>query len=378
MSNITQALLPKNELGNDPNDNRGDPDYMEKIKLIPTGLARFSLNGASREMRSKMLEDKYILGRIAILGQMTAIYAKPNTGKTVLTLWLLAEAIKTGGICPEDIYYINADDHHKGLTEKTEIAEQYGFLMLAPGYAGYERGEIFTREMLLEIMVEMVTTDTAQGKVIIIDTLKKFVDIMDKGKSTKFTEIGRQFVSKGGSLIMLAHCNKHRDNEGSVIFAGTSDITDDADCYYTLDILEESEDRKTVVFENHKDRGNVDKRAVYTYLNNAPNYSALLQSIKELDEGTVSQIAQHRAINEALIENQPIIDEIKAAIRSGITLKTDLIKIVTGNTCESKKKVSKVLTAHTGNDFRKGQIWFLKIGDKNAHTYSLNHGANYE
>jgi hypothetical protein len=378
MSVINEARLPKTALGNDPNDNRGDPDYLKKIKLIPTGLARFSLNGASREMRSKMLEDKYILGRIAILGQMTAVYAKPNTGKTVLTLWLLTEAIKQGGICPEDIYYINADDHHKGLTEKTEIAEQYGFSMLAPGYAGHEGGEIFQRHMLVELMIDMVANDTAKGKVIIMDTLKKFVEIMDKGKSTKFTEIGRQFVSKGGSLIMLAHVNKHRDNEGGVIFAGTSDITDDADCCYTLDILDESEDQKTVVFENFKDRGNVDKRAVYTYLNSAPNYPALLQSVKELDEGTASQISQRRLISEALAENQPIIDEIKSAIRSGITLKTDLIKTVTGNTCESKKRVSKVLITHTGNDFSKGQIWFLKIGDKNAHTYSLNHGVNYE
>ena len=65
-----------------------------------------------------MLEDKFILGRIAILGQMTAVYAKPNTGKTVLTLWLLVEAIKNNGICPSDIYYINADDSHKDLQKK--------------------------------------------------------------------------------------------------------------------------------------------------------------------------------------------------------------------------------------------------------------------
>jgi hypothetical protein len=378
MSNITQALLPKNELGNDPNDNRGDPDYMEKIKLIPTGLARFSLNGASREMRSKMLEDKYILGRIAILGQMTAIYAKPNTGKTVLTLWLLAEAIKTGGICPEDIYYINADDHYKGLTEKIEIAEQYGFSMLAPGYAGNEGGEIFQRYMLVELMIEMVANDTAKGKVIIMDTLKKFVEIMDKGKSTKFTEIGRQFVSKGGSLIMLAHCNKHRDNEGSVIFAGTSDITDDADCCYTLDILEESEEQKTVVFENFKDRGNVDKRAIYTYLNNPPNYSALLDSVREVDDATAKQLSERRVINETLSKNYSIIEEIKNAIRLGNTHKTELIKAVAGNTGESKKKVANVLTTHTGKVFDKGQLWILNTGDKNARIYSLNYGADYD
>jgi hypothetical protein len=378
MSNITQALLPKNELGNDPNDNRGDPDYLEKIKPIPIGLARFSLNGASREMRNKMLDDKFILGRVAILGQMTAFFAKPNAGKTLLTTWLLMQAIKNSDLSPQDIYYINADDHHKGLTEKTEIAEKYGYLMLAPGYAGYEGCEIFERDMLVQLMIEMVTTDTAKGKVIILDTLKKFTDIMSKGDSSKFGEIARQFVSKGGSLVMLAHCNKNRDNDGKVVFAGTSDISDDADCCYTMDILEESEDRKTVVFENFKDRGNVDKRAVYTYLDTAPNYSALLDSVREVDDATAKQLSERRAINETLSKNYSIIEEIKNAIRSGNTHKTELIKAVAGNTGESKKKVANVLTTHTGKVFDKGQLWILNTGDKNARIYSLNYGADYD
>ena len=140
MSVIKTAILPKNETGNDPNDFRNDTGYLGGIKPQPTGLARFSLNGASKEMRLKMLDDKFILGRVAIYGQMTVIYAKPNAGKTLLTTWLLGEAIKRGDIKPHDIFYINADDTHKGLTEKTEIAERYGFLMIVPGYAGHEYG----------------------------------------------------------------------------------------------------------------------------------------------------------------------------------------------------------------------------------------------
>lgn len=61
---------------------------------IPFNLNKFTLRGKSTQMKLKMLEDAYVLDRIAILGQITVIYAKPNTGKTLLTLWMLVEQIK--------------------------------------------------------------------------------------------------------------------------------------------------------------------------------------------------------------------------------------------------------------------------------------------
>ena len=73
-------------------------------------LGCFSLSGQSKAMKSKMLADRYVLDKIAILGQATAIYAKPNTGKTLLVLWMLIESIKLRRINGKDVFYINADD----------------------------------------------------------------------------------------------------------------------------------------------------------------------------------------------------------------------------------------------------------------------------
>ena len=84
----------------------------------PFSLAQFSLKGRSSEMEKKMLADKFVLGRIAIFGQATVIYAKPNTGKTLLVLWLLIQAIRNNSIEGADVFYINADDNYKGLVEK--------------------------------------------------------------------------------------------------------------------------------------------------------------------------------------------------------------------------------------------------------------------
>ena len=90
-------------------------------------LAKFSMNGQAATMEAQMLEDKFVLGRMAILGQSTIFYAKPNAGKTLLILWLLIQAIRKGEIRAQDVFYINADDTHKGLVFKLKLAEKHGF-----------------------------------------------------------------------------------------------------------------------------------------------------------------------------------------------------------------------------------------------------------
>lgn len=367
MTVINTATLPVTPDGNDSNDQRNDINFMQKIQTKPTGLDSFVLNGESKNMKAQMLEDKYILGELAILGQSTAIYAKPNAGKTLLVIWLLIKSIKAGNINPGDVYYFNADDNHKGLTFKLSLAEVHGFSMLALGYKG------FKSEMLPGILFEMVDSDSASGIIIILDTLKKFTDLMDKGAASQFGDAIRQFVSKGGSAIMLAHVNKHTDANGKVIYTGTSDIVDDADCCYTIEIIEEDDTNKVVEFTNFKNRGDVVKKALYLYSNvEGLNYRELLDSVVELDDQESKRIAARNIMRDKLEKNQSIIDEITATINSGVTTKTELVNKVQGATGESKKRVIAVLTEHTGSDTNKGEIWMCRMGDRNTHIYQLN------
>jgi len=62
---------------------------------------------------------------LAIFGQSTIFYAKPNAGKTLMVIYLLKESIKAGKINGEDVFYINADDTYRGLVQKLMIAEKY-------------------------------------------------------------------------------------------------------------------------------------------------------------------------------------------------------------------------------------------------------------
>ena len=151
-------------------------------------LQEYSITGYSADLRKQMLQDIFILTDIALLGQWTTIYAAPNTGKTLITLWLLKEAIDDRGLNGDLIFYVNADDNFKGIVEKTELAEKWGFHLLAPNQRGFHTNQI------TELMIDLVNEEQARGVTIILDTLKKFTDLMHKKEASEFGIISRNFV----------------------------------------------------------------------------------------------------------------------------------------------------------------------------------------
>jgi len=331
-------------------------------------LAQFALNGQSKRLEEQMLEDKFVLGRLAILGQLTDLYAKPNSGKTLMVIWLLIQAIKSGQIDAEDVFYINADDNFRGLVFKLKLAEQYGYMQLAPGFND------FKSDLFLRYLQKMIEEQSARGKVVILDTLKKFTDVMDKKVATGFGKVAREFVSSGGTIIMLAHTNKHRDADGQLVFSGTSDVVDDADCVYMLDVIDGAGDseRRTVVFKNIKARGDVDSTATYSYSTaKGQSYSDLLESVMAVSGEQAEEARMLGEVAGRLQENSEVIEEIIAAIDSGVTLKTELVNAVKDTGVCSAAKVRKVLNQHTGTDYLLGHRWNVKKGDKNAMAYQL-------
>ncbi len=335
----------------------------------PFSLAQFSLNGKSKDMEQKMLEDKFVLGRLAILGQATVFYAQPNTGKTLLTIWLLIQAIKLGEIKGENVFYINADDNHKGLVEKIKLAEKYHFHMLAPDHNDFES------KKFLQYIDTMIKENTASGVVIILDTLKKFTDLMDKKLSSEFMRVARAFVSKGGTLIMLAHTNKRRDENKRVIYGGTSDIVDDSDCAYTLDELSSDPLNrvKKVKFENIKSRGDVEHEAVYCYstVKGNDSYEALLESIQKQGEEEMKAALELKKIQDKLEKNELGIEAITEAIHSGVTQKTELIEKARKESGLSEVKIRNILKEHEGENYLEGHRWYLETGDRNVKNYKL-------
>jgi len=333
-----------------------DPDSDTTV-----GLKKYSLTGKSAELEAEALEQVSVLESIALLGQWTVIYAKHNTGKTLIVISLLGDSIRKNSIKASDVYYFNMDDTQQGLTEKLKIAEELGFHVLCDGYEGFRVADFTT------LIEEARTNNQARGMVLILDTLKKFTDLMDKSSGSRWNKVIRRFITKGGTVIGLAHVNKKPGPDGKPVYAGTTDIIDDADCAYVLDEVSVDDKTKVVQFENKKRRGNVTDKAAYRYSTGKDlTYRELLESVCLVEDSELAVVKQAEEIKS----DAEIIKAVTACINDGVNQKMKLRDAVCGRIGCSKRAALQVIDKYTGTD-PADHRWTFTVGERGAKCYRL-------
>jgi hypothetical protein len=334
-----------------------------EAKVEANPLVKFSVSQDLAELERQMVAEEPLLGNIALKGQATAIYAAPNTGKTLIVLHLIIDAVKKGRIDPQKLFYLNMDDNSNGLVDKTRLAAEYGFQMIAAGHKDFQVADF------RKAMERMIATDTARGISIILDTVKKFTNTMDKTTTADFAKLIRQFSMKGGSVIALGHTNKNKGRDGKRQYSGTSDIVDDFDCAYIVDTLDETQDsgQKVVEFENIKRRGNVAQSIAYSYSTEAGiSYEELLLSVGEFDDSRLFPLKKSIAIHSDI----SIIKALKTCISQGICSKMKLVDSAAKAASVSQRAVLAVLERYTGND-PSAHYWKFVVGGRGTKAYAL-------
>ena len=243
------------------------------------------------------------------------------------------------------------------------LAVEYGFHMIADGHRGFEAKEF------REAMVKMIETDTARGAIVVLDTLKKFVNTMNKNESRGFTKVVRQFSLKGGTVIALSHANKNPGPDGKIKYTGTTDIVDDFDCVYTLQTITEQTDTslKVVEFTNIKRRGDVALIAAYSYAQERGlSYDELLSSVQELDPDELKPIKQAAELRS----DAPVIAAIEACIGEGVNSKMKIVDAAANRAGVATRQALKVLEKYTGNDPGMHR-WQFAVRERGANVFNL-------
>jgi len=339
-------------------------------KCILELLTSYSATGDSEQMKSQMLEDKFVLLGLAIAGQWTTLYASPNTGKTLITIAELRKQIECGSVSGADVFYVNADDSYNAAVIKIEIAEQFGMHMLIPNHRN------FKAKNMLPLIRGLIAQKKARNKIIVLDTLKKFTDLMDKKSASEFGNIAREFIAAGGTLICLAHTNKHKDADGKGIYAGTSDIVDDSDCVYIIDKIgvDDLTGKHVVEFTNIKARGDVHTTASFEYTRDAgQTYQQLLDSVVRMDSQAVEVVKKKTAIEKQLELDEELIDAIRDCINAGPLPKNEMISKINKDSGFTHKQIRQVLRRYTGYNYANGARWAEAKGDKNKSIFTLLH-----
>jgi len=329
-------------------------------------LSTYTMNGRSAQMRQQMLDDKYVLDRIAILGQWTTLYAAPNGGKTLLTLWMLIQQVKSGEIDGSKIYYVNADDHYKGSVEKLELLEPHKINVLIPNQNNFDT------DKLTQLIGQLTKDNEAMGQVIILDTLKKFTDLMDKKASSEFGKLARTFVGAGGTIIALAHTNKNKDEEGKGVAGGTSDIMDDCDCAFLIEGRgPDGHNQYRAIFDNRKARGDVAQKVAFQYSKlDGCSYEQLLNSIVRLGKKEAKAADKENQLRKDIRVDKTTVDAILEALGDGEISTQAILSHVTEETPIGRRPAKFALIKWTGEDYDQGHRWTFRRGEKNEKLYT--------
>lgn len=292
------------------------------------------------ELEKMMVNSNPILGDFILKGQMSFIYGPPNSGKTLIIMSLLKNV-------KEDVIYLNADDGINGGTEKVKLAKENNYLMILCG----TNDNNDPRNMIAAINAKIIEEPLFyKNKIIIFDTVKKFVDPLEKKASSVFLQLMRKITLSGGTVLLLGHTNKHRDNGDNLIFEGVGDWVSDMDCVYSLDFeLNEQTNEKVIIFDNHKSRGVVPQTVSYKYdaSKNIQDFKARLETVTIVSNVDVEYIKEQKQIKELESKYEDALLFIVAILKEHNTLtQSDIRKYAkedTNNYCGSDSEIRKCL-----------------------------------
>jgi hypothetical protein len=257
---------------------------------------------------------------------------------------------------------MNADDSSSGVADKMRLLEDVGAHMLVPGLRGFTAGK------LLELMRDMVKTNRCRGVVIVVDTLKKVVDTMDKRDSAAFGSVVRECVAQGATFIGLGHTRKNPSSTGKLVHGGTTDLLEDADaaCILApLDIRTGDGDR-VVQFQSIKRRGdNVDEAFAYAEGGTA-SYDELIASVRRVDPDNLDRFV----VEAEKRTDEPVIDIVIACVTEGVVQKMVLAQEVARRAKISTRAAIKVIERYQGDDPAQHR-WAYSVGERGAKLYRL-------
>lgn len=174
----------------------------------------------TEEIVKNIADAKFAWRRLIPEGHMIAVCSKANGGKTTLMVHIAGEMAQDG----YRVMYINADASASDIKDYKHHAMEYGYTLINPDLTNGTADKV-TEELRL---ISIADGDFSKV-VIVLDTLKKFGDMMNKVKSKQFNSLLRTLTAKGITVICLAHTNKHDDKDGKPIFEGTGDLRNDFD-----------------------------------------------------------------------------------------------------------------------------------------------------
>jgi hypothetical protein len=276
----------------------------------------------SSEDVKRMADAKFLIDNMIVRGHMGAYVSPGNGGKTTIFIYL-CETLAANGL---KVLYVNVDGSPGDLKRHYAHSEKHAYKVIAP-----DAKDGKSTEDVLQILRAIAKGSArCDDLVLIIDTLKKFVDVINKNHAKGFYNLLRAITVKGATICLLGHTNKYKDEDGKSIFEGTADLRNDLDELIYLDSFkDEVANTLAVTTRPDKVRAEFSPR---TYIINLDD-----RSVTEADS----------VINILSKDDRELLDHIKAALTSGKSSQKDIIDAVKAATIFGDKKIREALIRHS-------------------------------
>lgn len=200
-------------------------DVEDSLPLPPkrsnSWLNRITDMKTTEELMNSIQDTQFAWKRLIPQGHMVIICARAGDGKTTIMIQAAAEMAADG----YEVIYINADASADQLKDYHRHATENNYTLVAPDlHVGKSVNDV------VEALGNLAkTAEDLSDKVLILDTVKKFTDMIQKQKAKEFFRILRSLTTKGMTIVSLGHTNKYNDADGKPIYEGTGDVRNDFD-----------------------------------------------------------------------------------------------------------------------------------------------------
>jgi hypothetical protein len=289
---------------------------------IPSLFQSLTLN---KEDVSNMADAEFLIPNMIVRGHLLSFVSPGNGGKTTIFTYLCKQLAEQG----LNVLYINVDGSPADLKRHYEHASEHGYKVIAPdAKTGKSTDDVLA-------IFEAIATGEAKcdDVVIIIDTLKKFLDVINKQHSKKFYKMLRAITVKGATICLLGHTNKWTDADGKQVYEGTGDTRNDVDELIYLDSCPNTL-KNTLEVTTRPDK----VRAEFypkSFIIQLPN-----RKVTEAPS----------PINILAQEDKKLLELMNDAIGSGLQSQQDIVAYVESRTSHSTKKIRTRLIKFSQNN----------------------------
>lgn len=292
------------------------PDEPQDELDIETIFNDLTLND---NLVNEMANAEFLIPNVIVKGHL-GIYAAPaNGGKSALFRYFCELLCKDG----MKVFYINVDAGANDLKRHYEHAKKHGYDVIAPDA---HRGK--STEDVIAILKKMADSGQSLDKtVFILDTLKKFVDVINKSKAKEFYKLLRALTVRGATVCCLGHCNKYKGEDGLPIYEGTADLRNDCDELIYFDgALNESTNVLEITTRPDKERATFHPVSFHIDRNDGLRVKPLCIAINILPK-----------------DDREIIELAKSAIKAGRTKQGEIIEYVKERSGAGDRKIKGLL-----------------------------------